>query len=159
LRTITLAIAGLLLISGCSSDPKPIEPKKSTGHGPQVSSPTLPAKAKADTPEGAAEFVRFWVDAFNHAASTGDATAMATHAKRCKPCLEYADDFEKLKASERPDGPAWTLERVSVVLRRDPIEVKTTVGIRGENRHSPLTFVLNSHAPFEVVNIYRRSNS
>lgn len=156
MRIVTLAIAGLLLFSGCSSDPKPIEPSPEPSPTSSVEAPRLPDGANADTPEGAGRFVRFWVDAFNYAALTGRSNVMSKYARHCKPCLQYAADFKNLKPSERPKGNAWKLQRVSVYLSRNPIEVETEVKVEGEAGKSTFTFVLNSHSPFEILNIYDR---
>ncbi|TXL63214.1 DUF6318 family protein [Aeromicrobium terrae] len=155
MRIVTLAIAGLLLFSGCSSDPRPIEPPRKSAT-PTLAPPDLPNEAKKDTPSGAATFVGFWVSAFNYAAKTGDGHLMVKHAPKCKPCREYAGDFKSLKQSERPKGAAWTLNDVRVGGSRDPIEVVTEVKVEGEKALVPLTFVLNDHAPFQLVDIYRR---
>lgn len=156
MRTITLAIAGLLLLASCSDEPTPIEPPASSPGAPSPTPPSLPALATKDTPEGAGQFVRFWVASFNYAAKTGRSELMTAHARRCEPCHEYAEDFERLPPADRPTGPAWNLKRVTVVLSRNPIEVETEMKVEGESKLAHLTFVLNDGAPFRLTDIYEK---
>jgi hypothetical protein len=158
MRSLALAVAALMMLASCSDDPEPIEPTASPTT-PALSEPSMPAKAKADTPSGAATFVGFWVSTFNYAAQTGDADPMRQNARDCKPCMEYADEFQSLPDADRPKKPPWTLKEVSVQPSRKPIEVVTTVEVLDEQRAYPLTFVLNSGAPYELVDIYERNAS
>ena len=119
----------------------------------------MPEQAKADNPSGAATFVGYWVSTFNFAARTGDADLMMQHARDCKPCMEYADEFQSLPDSDRPKKSAWTLKEVSVGPSRKPIEVTATVKVLDEKKPYPLTFVLNSGPPYELVDIYERKAS
>ena len=156
MRSIALAIAALLLLASCADDPEPIEPKPSPSAKRNPTPPSMPKKAKADDPSGAATFVGYWVSTFNYAAQTGDADPMRKHAQDCEPCKEYADEFQSLPTARRPKSPPWKLEDVSVGPSRKPIEVETTVEVLDEKKRYPLTFVLNSGSPFELVDIYER---
>jgi hypothetical protein len=157
MRSFTLAIAALLLLASCTDEPEPIEPKKSEAARP--SAPSFPRRAREDTPSGAATFVGYWVSTFNYAAQTGDADPMRQYAPDCRPCMDYADEFQSLPKNRRPKKPAWTLKDVSVAPRRKPIEVVTTVKVLHEEKPYPLTFVLNARAPFKIVDIYERKPS
>ena len=155
MRPLALAIAAVLLLAACSDDPEPIEPTSSPSAEP--SAPSMPEEANADNPSGAATFVGYWVSTFNYAAQTGKADPMIKHAQDCKPCMEYADEFQSLPKAKRPKSPPWKLKNVSVGPSRKPIEVVTTVEVLGERKTYPLTFVLNSGSPFELVDVYERN--
>lgn len=159
MRAPALAIASLLLLTSCTGEPTPIEPKPSATAKPSVTPPAMPKTANEDTPSGAATFVGYWVSTFNYAAQTGDAGPMKKLSKECKPCTGYADDFESLQSSERPKALAWSLSEVRVGPSRDPIEVVAKVQVLDEDKTYPLTFVLNSNAPFKVMDIYDRDKS
>jgi hypothetical protein len=116
-----LAIAATLLLASCTEDPKPIEPKPSASAKPSATEPNFPARAREDTPSGAATFVGYWVSTFNYAARTGNAAPMREFAGKCKPCNRYARKFESLPRDKRPTGRAWTLKEVSVEPSRKPI--------------------------------------
>jgi hypothetical protein len=150
-----ILLVTLLLVGSCS-DPEPKEPKSSpTSPTPTATAPTMPASAKKDTPSGAANFVNYFVATFNYAARTGEAAPMTAAAPNCKPCSEYANDFEHLKNSDLADQDVWTIKDLSIGASRDPIELDADVAVLGEGTWK-LTFVLNSEAPFEVRDIYRR---
>ncbi|MET1062966.1 MAG: DUF6318 family protein, partial [Aeromicrobium sp.] len=69
-----IVFAALLVLGACSSDPVPKEPAatSSAPATPTATPPAMPEQAKQDSPEGAAAFVKHYVDVFNYAASTGD---------------------------------------------------------------------------------------
>jgi len=152
-----IVLAVLLTLGACSSDPEPKEPKRTaTSAVPTATPPTMPAQAKEDTPSGAATFVTYFVDTFNYAARTGDATPLTEVSPDCEPCRKYAKDFELLKPADRADRNVWTVEDLSIGASRHPIELDAKVKVAGEDGASNLTFVLNSNAPFEVRDIYMR---
>jgi hypothetical protein len=50
----------------------------------------MPAQAKEDTPEGAAAFVKHYIDVFNYAASTGDVEELSRlSSPDCEGCQSY----------------------------------------------------------------------
>jgi len=68
-----IVLVVLLTLGACSSDPEPKEPRRTTtSTAPTATPPTMPAQAKQDTPEGAAAFVKHYIDVFNYASNTGD---------------------------------------------------------------------------------------
>jgi hypothetical protein len=155
---VLAALVALLLVAGCGGDPHPKEPKSSATASatPTITAPTMPAQAKEDTPSGAANFVDYFVRAFNYAAQTGDGQPMLAVAAKCKPCRQYAADFEKLKTDNKlASEPVWSLSDVSVGTSRNPIEVSAKVEVVGEDKAHPsaLTFELNQKAPFEMRDI------
>ncbi|MEV7396646.1 DUF6318 family protein [Aeromicrobium sp. NPDC092404] len=84
-------LAALLTLGACSSDPEPREPKRTaTSAAPTSAPPTMPAQAEEDTPEGAAAFVKHYIDVFNYAASTGDVEELSSlSSPNCKGCQRY----------------------------------------------------------------------
>ena len=153
LRSFALAIATLVLLSACTDDPEPIEPNPSASAGPVK--PAMPDGAREDSPTGAANFVDYWVSAFNYGAQTGDVEPMLSNATDCEPCKGYARDFERLAPSERAATPVWRLSNISVSADRDPIKVEADVEIADEQNPSVLVFVLSDRAPFELVDLYK----
>jgi len=86
-----IVLAALLTLGACSSDPEPKEPKRTvTSATPTATPPTMPAQAKEDTPEGAAAFVKHYIDVFNYAASTGDVEELSRlSSPDCEGCQRY----------------------------------------------------------------------
>lgn len=162
-RLVGLACAALVVLSACDRAPTPIEPTSkaesttpSVGGTSKLKPPTLPAAAKRDDETGAANFVDYWVKAFNFAARTGDADEMRRFASECKVCVGYADDFEELKPSNRATTDAWSLSKISVARTDRGFDVNATVTASQESRAYPLTFVVISAAPFELEHIHER---
>ena len=155
MRSFALAIATLLLLSSCTDDPGPIEPKPSVSASQTPVEPAMPDTAREDSPSGAANFVDYWVSTFNYGAQTGKVEPMLSHAGECKPCRGYARDFRQLAPSDRAKEPVWRLSNVSVSANRDPIEVEADVDIANERNPSVLVFVLNDRAPFKLIDIYK----
>jgi hypothetical protein len=159
MRSFALAIATLVMVSSCTHDPGPIEPTESAPPDQAPTEPTMPDSAKENTPSGAANFVDYWVSTFNYGAQTGIVEPMLSSAGACKPCRGYAKDFRSLPSNERATGEAWTITNVRVGPERNPIEVEADVRVLDEDEIYPLTFVLNSRVPFELVDIYERGKS
>lgn len=165
MRRLGPAFAAMLVLSACGGDPTPIEPvanPSATNAGSSADPtstrkpPTLPAAAKRNDETGAANFVLYWVRAFNYAARTGDSDEMRRFAAGCKVCIGYADDFESLAPTERAAGEAWTLSDVNVVRADRGYEVEATVTASEESEAYPLTFVVSSAQPYELEHIYER---
>ena len=165
MRLIGLSCAALVMLAACSGEPTPIEPTStpvptkpasSAGGTSTLEPPKLPAAAKRNDETGAANFVLYWVKAFNYAARTGDSDEMRRFAAGCKVCLGYADDFEALAPTKRAAGEAWTLSDVNVVRTDRGYEVEATVTASEESKDYPLTFVVSSANPYELEHIYER---
>jgi hypothetical protein len=89
MRSITLAVAAVLLLASCSGDPEPIEPSDSPSSQPSAA-PALPSDAENETPDGAIAFVAHWIDVFNFSVSTGELTALRElNGPACKGCDIY----------------------------------------------------------------------
>ena len=165
MRLVGLTCAALVMLAACSGEPTPIEPTSKPSATKVDSSadptstlkpPTLPAAAKRNDETGAANFVLYWVKAFNYAARTGDSDEMRRFAAGCKVCLGYADDFESLVPTKRAAAEAWTLSDVNVVRADRGYEVQATVTASQESKDYPLTFVVSSAQPYELEHIYER---
>lgn len=155
-----IVLVALLTLGACSSDPAPKEPKPSptpTSPTPTATAPSMPPQAKQDTPSGAANFVKHYVDLVNFAANTGHVGPMKSASRRCQPCDSYAAEFAKPPVDgERFGGVLWRLKDASVSRTRSPLEVGTEVSVREgrSSRRYRFTFVLTSTAPFSVRDIY-----
>lgn len=156
---IVCAVA--LTLGACSSDPAPREPSpsaSSTSASPTATPPTMPPQASEDSLEGAAAFVKHYVDVFNYAAATGDVAELRSISKGCKSCGRYASDFERLEESERPNGAAWTLGDVSVASGNSGRQVAATIVSLGEaDRPYELVFDLPLHPPFNINEVTDRT--
>lgn len=95
-----IVLTVLLVLGACSSDPEPIEPTRSTSPTPTEAAPAMPAQAKEDSPEGAAAFVKHYIDVFNYAARTGDVRELsALSAPSCEGCQSYIKLYEDTYAA------------------------------------------------------------
>jgi hypothetical protein len=164
MRRLVLALGALIVLSACDRAPTPIEPtakSSSSAASPadatsSLNPPELPAAAKRNDETGAANFVLYWVRAFNFAARTGDSEEMRRFAPRCKVCAGYADDFETMKPKDRATADAWSLSNVSVTRTDRGFDVDATVRASRESKEYPLTFVVRSSHPFQLEHIYQR---
>jgi hypothetical protein len=99
-RLAVLALAGCVL-AGCGgskepkSDPTPATVGPSSPSPSPTAAPTLPDAARANTKAGAIAFVRFYIDAFNHAQATGDTSMLALlEGPACRSCREVRQSIE-----------------------------------------------------------------
>lgn len=136
MRTIGTVLAALLLVGACSSDPTPREPNGSAttpgSSAPPTAAPTvppMPAQAGEDSPEGAAAFVKHWVDVFNYAAATGDVDELSRlSSPECKGCQNYIKLYrDTYAAGGYFKGGDWTLGELEMKIRERESYVTTTV--------------------------------
>jgi hypothetical protein len=157
-----IVLATALLLGACSSDPAPKEPDPSrpttnATTTPTVAVPTMPPQASEDSPEGAAAFVKHYVDVFNYAAATGDVKELTAVSSGCTPCNEYAKDFSALQPSARPSGDAWQLGNVAVSTGTGNRTVQAAISSLGDASPYDLLFKLSAHPPYKVLDITDRS--
>jgi hypothetical protein len=151
-----IVLAVWLTLGACSSDPEPKEPKRtSTSASPTATAPTLPAQAKEDTPEGAAAFVKHYVDVFNYAARTGDVKELSRlSSPTCAPCSKYADEFEAIYSrGDRISERLWELRSDQVELVGD---TQVNAGMKvneGSIKFYRFGFKVSSSIPFVVEDI------
>ena len=120
-RALAVAVAGLLLLAGCSDNPEPapLEPSSSpsTSESPDAA-PEMPDEARENTPEGAEAFVRYWVEVLNHATVSGETQILRDHSSSdCTSCQSILDLID----STYGDGGAiqsegWKINQMSVAL-------------------------------------------
>ena len=138
MRSFTLAIATLLLLSSCTDDPQPIEPKPTPSVKPTATAPTLPSEATKETPDGAIAFVAHWIDVFNFSVSSGDLSALRDlNGSKCEGCDIYENLVaEANKGASEVRGFRWTpgkahlsTERqLEVTVRSRPYEIRKSAG-------------------------------
>jgi hypothetical protein len=106
---LVVAAVGLVLIGGCS-DPEPKEPRPTTSPTPTITVPTMPASARENSPEGAAAFVKHYIDVFNYASNTGDVTELSKLSDpKCDGCQNYIKlDRDTYRAGGYFRGGEWT---------------------------------------------------
>jgi hypothetical protein len=118
-----IVLATVLVLSGCSSDPAPKEPDPSkpatTTTTPAVAVPTLPPQASEDSPEGAAAFVKHYVDVFNYAAATGDVEELSRlSSPTCDGCQRYISKFQSIySGGDRIAEKLWKLSDDDLTVR------------------------------------------
>jgi hypothetical protein len=117
------ACAAIVLLAACGQAPELIEPKagaatsaRPTADAPTSAPPTMPPLAKRHDEIGAANFVLYWVNVSNYAASTGDTRRLREiSAPDCEGCNRYIDLYEKTYgAGGYFRGGDRSLHRISV---------------------------------------------
>jgi len=83
----------------------------SSSTAPAAVVPTMPAQASEDSPEGAAAFVKYYVDVFNYAAATGDVEELTRlSSPDCSGCQSYIKLYkETYAAGGYFRGGDWTI--------------------------------------------------
>lgn len=100
---VVCLVVGLAGCSGKDEKPSPTPTTLATSAptatptGP--TEPVLPDAAKADTAQGAAKFVEYYIALMNYAANTGDVGPMRAMASKCDGCEKYASLYEGIYAA------------------------------------------------------------
>jgi thiol-disulfide isomerase/thioredoxin len=154
-----IVLVTALALGACSSDPTPKEPDPSTSTSaaptPTATLPTMPAQASEDSAEGAAAFVKHYVDVFNYAAATGDVEELSRlSAPDCEPCKRYADRFREIyENGDRVAQTLWTLSPGDVLVN-DKTRVTVAVDVNeGEIKRYRFNFDLSQGTPRTVRDI------
>lgn len=118
---ITIALATLVL-SGCGADnpaPPPLPTASQSASPTAATPPVMPDSARGTTRAAAKEFVRYYVDVLNDAASTGETTQLRELAHPdCKVCRGFSRYIEKVYAlGGEIAGNGWVIQRLTVVGR------------------------------------------
>ncbi|MFT4188597.1 MAG: DUF6318 family protein [Aeromicrobium sp.] len=109
---VVFLLAALLMLSGCSKEPEPIEPDPT----PTPVEPVLPEAAKENTEDGALAFLEHYLAVMDYASSTGDITQLTelSHPE-CTGCKTYVDLFtERRRNGGWVDGGGQSTSDVSV---------------------------------------------
>lgn len=152
-----IVLLALLTLGACSSDATPKEPEPGpTTATPTVTPPTMPAQATENTPEGAATFVKHYIDVFNYAATTGGTDQLRSLSAACAPCDSYATEFEKTYA--RGDYFSHNLWKTKTLhLKVFSKRIDTTVEVGATEKGQPVVYTLvfstPRKPPFRVRNI------
>lgn len=138
------ACAAIVLLAACGQPPEPIEPKaeaatpaRPTQAAPTSAPPTMPPIAKRHDEIGAANFVLYWVNVSNYAASTGDTRRLREISEPdCEGCNRYIDLYEKTYAAGGYfRGGDRSLDRISVAADSGRFYVTSDVAAQsGLNR-------------------------
>ncbi|NRQ50490.1 DUF6318 family protein [Aeromicrobium stalagmiti] len=134
-----IVLVTALLLGACSSDPEPVEPTRSSPPTPTVTPPAMPDQAREDTPEGAAAFVKHYVDVFNYAASTGDVEELSRlSSPACEGCQSYIDLYrDTYQAGGYFKGGDWTIGDLSLEIESEQTFLTTRVDVAdGRGRSS-----------------------
>lgn len=123
-----MVLTAALLVGACSSDPAPKEPAgtpSASSQAPTAAPPTMPAQAREDSPEGAAAFVVYYIDVFNHAARTGDVTELSKlSSPDCTGCQRYIKLYrDTYAAGGYFKGGDWKLGELTL----EPSETETFI--------------------------------
>lgn len=127
-----IVLATALALGACSSDPAPREPAPttpSTTAAPTQTVPTPPAQASEDSPEGAAAFVKHYVNVFNYAAATGDVEELSRlSSPTCDGCQSYITLYrDTYEAGGYFRGGDWKIGELRVQVINDETFATTTV--------------------------------
>ena len=151
-----IVLAVLLTLGACSSDPEPKEPKRTaTSATPTATPPTMPAQAKEDTPEGAAAFVKHYIDVFNYAASTGDVEELSRlSSPDCGPCTKYAERFKAIyDRGDRISERLWGLHGDELEIVGDR-QVNTDMDVNeGVIKRYRFRFSVSPTTPYLLNNV------
>ncbi|MCF6376410.1 hypothetical protein L2K70_02220 [Nocardioides KLBMP 9356] len=108
---LALALAGVLLLAGCTDDPDPT-PKIPE---PTSSSPS-PTASESETPnaESAEDFIRKWAAVEAQMENTGETAEYRAMSKGCKACSELADNVERVyEAGGYLKWDGWQIKRIT----------------------------------------------
>lgn len=126
-----IVLATALALGACSSDPAPREPAPttpSTTAAPTQTVPTPPAQASEDSPEGAAAFVKHYVNVFNYAAATGDVEELSRlSSPTCDGCQSYITLYrDTYEAGGYFRGGDWKIGELRVQVEPEATYVTAT---------------------------------
>ena len=97
----------------------------------------MPAQASEDSPEGAAAFVKHYVDVFNYAAATGDVDELSRlSSPDCTGCQKYIDLYrDTYAAGGYFKGGDWKIGELKLRIgRRDSTRPRQSDRSRGRYR-------------------------
>jgi hypothetical protein len=101
-RLVPVFLALCVSVGACSDggeepDAAPTLPAITESPSPSPEPDAVPPQATEATPEGAAEFVRYWFDSLNQAAQDGDTeTLKAVSDPACETCSRFISSIENL---------------------------------------------------------------
>jgi hypothetical protein len=148
-----IVLVALLTLGACSSDPQPREPRRTaTSATPTATPPTMPPQAEKDTPEGAAAFVRHYIDVFNYAAKTGSTEPLKSLSQGCAACDKYALEFESIyQRGDHVSTHLWTLKSLDLEVEAREVRVFAGTDVNeGRIRRYTFVFRLPSKPPFSI---------
>lgn len=138
-RLAPVVLALCLAVAGCSDDGGAAGPTlppitESPSEAPTPTAVTVPSEATAATPEGAAEFGRFFYEAVEAGFRQRDASMLETiSAPTCEICQRYIASIKQLaEKNERLEGNA--------------IDVTDSVSPEGDGRSTTVTVFYNNTA-------------
>jgi hypothetical protein len=165
-RLLALALAGPVLLAGCSDDaaPTPKMPEPSTS-----SSTPTPTESEAPEAESPEEFVRRWVEVDREMQNTGETGAYEEISSKCKTCMSVAARVASIYEAGgfvKTDG--LTIQRIvdqsaadgrktlDVTVRSSPTVYKESAG--GDEQRLPGGTVtyrmrLNAAAPWRLIQL------
>ncbi|KQX75584.1 hypothetical protein ASD10_10580 [Aeromicrobium sp. Root472D3] len=114
----------------------------------------MPPQASEDSPEGAAAFVKHYVDVFNYAAATGDVDELSRlSSPDCEGCQKYASKFRAIySGGDRIAEKLWTLSDSDLLISRH-MRVTAVINVNkghGQTQPYKFNFDLPNEAPFVV---------
>ncbi len=119
-RLVPVLLALSVSVGACSDggeepDAAPTLPPITESPSPSPEPDVVPSEATAATPEGAAEFVRFFYEAIETGYQSRDATALRQlSADDCTACSNFVATIESLKQSGSTVRDDYALDFVSV---------------------------------------------
>jgi hypothetical protein len=112
-RALALAVAGPLLLAGCTGDPEPT---------PKIPDPTTssstPSPSDSETPEveSAEDFIRRWSEELQRMQATGSTTRFRKLGPDCESCIKTAERVEEIYgAGGSIEWDGWTIVSIESV--------------------------------------------
>lgn len=131
LRAAAGAVA-LTALAACSSDPAPPSTLPSLSAAPSTSpsAAAVPSEAAAATPEGAAEFARFFYAQVTRGFQTQDSSLVsALSLPTCKTCSNYVRSIDSVRADKLTvEGGDFQLYLAVAPGQGQPSEARVDVG-------------------------------
>lgn len=144
MRRVVYACAALVVLTGCSRSPDPIEPAPNARPEPSAASsagptpPALPKIAERNDATGAASFAGYWIHVLNFAVAQQDPAPLhLVSSQDCQGCASYVRQIEEDKRGGiRSPGFKWTPESATF---DGPTSVTVKVAAAGYQRLGPHT--------------------
>jgi poly(3-hydroxybutyrate) depolymerase len=135
-RFVVALIVSVPALAACDrgDSPKPAPLPSITASGtPTPTQPPIPGEARGLSTISAKAFIRYWIQVFNYAASTGDTSPLrAISAHQCHSCANLAEKIENTySAGGHTEGSGWSVEDqrfktssdIRAVIRAAPLDV------------------------------------
>lgn len=109
-RLLALALAGPVLLAGCSDE---AEPTPKLPDPPSSSASPTPDETETPEAESPKDFIRRWVEVNTQMQNTGEVAEYVELSSKCEPCRQTAERIERIYSDGgyvRTEG--WVIRKV-----------------------------------------------